>query len=549
MIAGTSSRVRVPMAYLAIVATACIGVATSMVAGAVVSYSNDRIAQLVFAKEANESLQGIQVQVASANDALFALRDLLDAADRPVSRGEFQGFAKRLRERFTGLRDTGWAPRITNAGRQAFEREVRGSGFPEFEIREGNAAGQLIRAIDRDVFFPILYPDPVQISAKVLGVDITFEPVRRRALLHSVLTRQPSSTPPLRLISGKGDINGFMSFLPVFGPDDASGEPRGVIYGVFEIAPMIENILRVTLHSKNISLYFYDPQKPPSDQLIYWHPATYRGAGLPIPTPAAMLKQLHWEGVLQLADQRWGVTFISESGLGAGLWQWPALLALAAGLTITAMVEAYLVMSMRRTAQLERLAEELRIAARTLEERGEKLAHVARHDPLTGLPNRMAFAEDALRIASGGPEKTHVAVLMLDLDRFKAVNDTMGHAAGDELLRKVADKLRENLRQGDIVARLGGDEFAIIQVNVRQPQAAETLARRLIEVLCQPYEIFGRHVEVGVSIGIATAEINEFEIDPMLRQAALQRQDQRARHLVLFHRADGPSHRHRPEIA
>jgi diguanylate cyclase (GGDEF)-like protein len=197
----------------------------------------------------------------------------------------------------------------------------------------------------------------------------------------------------------------------------------------------------------------------------------------------------------------------------------PALLPFALGLLITGMIEAYLLVSMRRTLQLERLTEELRVTAATLAERGEKLAHLVGHDPLTGLRNRSGFAEDAFQLASRSSDHTCVAVLMLDLDRFKAVNDTMGHAAGDLLLSEVALRLRENVREGDIVARLGGDEFVIVQAEESQLDAAEKLADRLVAALSRPYRIFDRDVDVGASIGVAICGGTELEIDHMLRRA------------------------------
>lgn len=519
LIAGPSGRTGYSIPYLAIVVTACIGTAISIAAGAFVVNMDSRIARLAFVKDADESLQAIQTQVAGANEALYALRDLFDAADRPIGRAEFQAFARRLRERFTGLRDTGWAPRVPQNDRAAFERGVQTSGFPDFVIKERTSAGQLSRAADRDVFFPILYPDPLQMTSKVIGVDLAFEPVRRGALLHSLETRQPAATPPLRLISGNGGINGFMSFLPVFGQDGTADEARGIVYGVFEIAPMIENILRTAPRSNDMQLYFYSLGGPSGDQLLYSHPPDNRGSDLPPQALTEVRKRPHWESVLHIANQTWAVIFVPPRGGDPGVGQWSAAIAVGIGLIITGLIVAYLAMSLRRTAQLERLTERLRITAKMLEEKGAKLAHVARHDPLTGLPNRMAFSEDTHRIVSDEPGHTHIAVLMLDLDRFKAINDTMGHAAGDMLLCKVADRLRGNLRLHDTVARLGGDEFAIVQVHVSQPDSAEILARRLVDVLCQPYELFDQEVEVGVSIGIAVARVTDAEIDVMLRHA------------------------------
>ena len=133
-----------------------------------------------------------------------------------------------------------------------------------------------------------------------------------------------------------------------------------------------------------------------------------------------------------------------------------------------------------------------------------RLAHMARHDQLTSLPNRLLFGEHVRTAVRRRLQDQSVAMLCLDVDRFKSVNDTLGHPAGDALLRAVADRLQACCREEDFVARLGGDEFAIVQVG-RQPQAASGLARRLIETMAEPFILIDHPVEVGISIGVALA--------------------------------------------
>ena len=125
------------------------------------------------------------------------------------------------------------------------------------------------------------------------------------------------------------------------------------------------------------------------------------------------------------------------------------------------------------------------------------LDQMARHDALTGLSNRTAVRDDvagALRRARRGQG---LAVLYLDLDRFKIVNDTLGHPVGDSLLCAVADRMRTVVRDTDTITRLGGDEFAIAQSGAEQPQSADALARRLVDSISEPYDI-GDHRAVVV---------------------------------------------------
>ena len=152
----------------------------------------------------------------------------------------------------------------------------------------------------------------------------------------------------------------------------------------------------------------------------------------------------------------------------------------------------------------------------------ERANHLALHDPLTGLPNRVLF-KDRLNIAmeSVKRERTCVAVLCLDLDHFKDVNDTLGHSAGDLLLQQFAHRLQDLTRGTDTVARLGGDEFAIVQVALGQPNEAEALCRRLIDMCKEPFLIEGSELYIGVSIGIALAPSDSTNQDDLLKYADL----------------------------
>jgi diguanylate cyclase (GGDEF)-like protein len=151
-----------------------------------------------------------------------------------------------------------------------------------------------------------------------------------------------------------------------------------------------------------------------------------------------------------------------------------------------------------------------------------EIAHLARHDALTNLPNRALFRDELRRaIANCSREGERVAVLCLDLDRFKPVNDTLGHAAGDELLQQVAIRLASCARAGDLAARLGGDEFGIIQPRVEDEGDAGMLAERIVQSLSAPYDVAGHRVTIGVSVGIAIGAGANGTPDELVHQADL----------------------------
>jgi len=133
-----------------------------------------------------------------------------------------------------------------------------------------------------------------------------------------------------------------------------------------------------------------------------------------------------------------------------------------------------------------------------------KISHLARYDELTGLPNRVNFRDEIERLLRVPHDADQLsALLFVDLDQFKQVNDTLGHPCGDQLLCAVADRLREMLRPEDFVARFGGDEFVVFQQNINSAEDAASLARRIVDHLSERYKIDNHLVEIGASVGIA----------------------------------------------
>jgi diguanylate cyclase (GGDEF)-like protein/PAS domain S-box-containing protein len=149
----------------------------------------------------------------------------------------------------------------------------------------------------------------------------------------------------------------------------------------------------------------------------------------------------------------------------------------------------------------------------------ERIVHLAHHDALTDLPNRVLFREQLDQALARVGRGELLSVLYLDLDLFKHVNDTLGHPVGDVLLKAVADRLRECVRGIDSVARLGGDEFAVIQASIERPSDAVALATRIGEALRAPYRLDGHEVMIDVSIGIAIAPLDATEGEELLKHA------------------------------
>lgn len=150
----------------------------------------------------------------------------------------------------------------------------------------------------------------------------------------------------------------------------------------------------------------------------------------------------------------------------------------------------------------------------------QRFQHLAHHDALTGLPNRLLF-EDRLQqtLAQASRQDQMVAVLFIDLDNFKAINDTQGHAVGDQLMRITAERLTGCVRSADTVARHGGDEFTALLVNITRIADAELVARKILDVLAQAFVIGGLELFITASIGIALYPADGIDTDTLTHHA------------------------------
>ena len=150
----------------------------------------------------------------------------------------------------------------------------------------------------------------------------------------------------------------------------------------------------------------------------------------------------------------------------------------------------------------------------------ERIAHLAKFDELTGLANRTQFREriTALLKEIEQPEN-RITIHLIDLDRFKTINDTLGHPIGDKLLKEVAARLTAVIGPADMITRFGGDEFVVMQIATERQQDARTMAQRLVRALKEPFEIEGHRIDIGASIGIAMAPHDGIDPDELLKKA------------------------------
>ena len=173
-----------------------------------------------------------------------------------------------------------------------------------------------------------------------------------------------------------------------------------------------------------------------------------------------------------------------------------------------------------RTAALQQMNVQLRSEIATREKSEADSRYLAFHDALTGLGNRRKFREELERsLVVWDPLHRPLAVMFVDLDGFKTINDTLGHSVGDQLLKNISDRLRNNLKDSDCIARFGGDEFAILQLDESQPAGCISLASQIIDIINQPSEIAGHEISIGASIGIVVPQAGVASPDEILKNA------------------------------
>jgi diguanylate cyclase (GGDEF)-like protein len=170
-----------------------------------------------------------------------------------------------------------------------------------------------------------------------------------------------------------------------------------------------------------------------------------------------------------------------------------------------------------------------------------QLAYIATHDALTGLPNRVLFNDRLnLALAQAQRHQQRLAVLLLDLDRFKDINDTLGHSVGDQFLRVAAKRLKGVLRKSDTLARMGGDEFLFLVTEISQPENATEVARKILDAFQEPFLVEGHEFHTTASIGVTIFPDDGTDADTLLKNSdiAMYIAKQKGRNNYQRHRAE-----------
>jgi diguanylate cyclase (GGDEF)-like protein len=365
--------------------------------------------------------QVLRAATQAESQAALSISQLASAAafyqtEEDISRHEFEVMADSLLER-GALSSTAFIEAVRRPERVSFERS---NGYPIVERRPPRA---FRRADEGRLYFPLTHAEVDQGAVGVpLGYDVGTDPVRKTHLLRARDTGRADATSVVRLSSGGTGINVFRPVYEDGAPTDSVGQRRSALIGfaagafqVSDLATAAEAVLPSRVDAQLIE-------------------GGRRVAGEPFSREDATAAPV------QIADRTWLLVVPDPSRPGVAL---PVLMAVL-GLALAALLGSLVVIWSRN-------------------ERMQVLQQQASHDPLTGLKNRRRFDEDLrTELARSRREGTEGGLLMLDLDNFKQVNDTLGHPIGDQVIGEIAGVLRGRTRETDVLARLGGDEFAIV---------------------------------------------------------------------------------------
>jgi diguanylate cyclase (GGDEF)-like protein len=450
-----------------------------------------------------------------ALDVISGFRALFEADDQ-VSRADFHRHAlnMRLPERFPGVVAIQFAPLVPAGSRAAFEAMVRADtaldprGYPDYAI---HPAGE------RPFTLPNLYNEPMAGNEAAFGHDTAAEPSRRRVMERSRDSGEAAASPPLALLQGETGFTirhaVYRRGAPLWTVEQRRAAFIGQITGVFRAAEMISPLLRDHLRDYRIRIEDRGAvgAAESAPQLLF----DSQPPGSPAAAPA-LLPAEQQEKAVAVAGRLWRIT-LTGPGSVAHLAPLPLVMLLGGGaLTLAALwLLQAVARHQRSTAAL-----------------AQRLTHQAQHDALTGLPNRLLLDQrlaEALERAAGcaagqaagraGQASGRLALIFIDLDRFKAINDRLGHAAGDAVLQTVASRLRHALRPGDTVARLGGDEFVVLLPDLPAGIAWRGVAERLHRLIGQPMEHAGQILSVGASLGAAQFPEDGRDAETLMRHA------------------------------
>ncbi len=457
--------------------------------------------------------------------ALFATKDSVD-------RQKWRTYTEALQIRgaFPGVKAIGFIQLIPASELAAHVSRIRGEGFPKYAVHPDGK---------RSTYTSIIYIEPFRDrNLQMLGFDMLTEPVRRAAMESARDTGRATLSGKVGLTeeTGTGIQTGTLMYVPVYHnsmPKDTPEQRRGAligwVYGGYYMKDFMSGILHEwgNHEGKLIDLKIYDGSQATPAALLFGDTHDYH-------TP------LHQRRTIEFNGHQW-LLALDQSTAAPAIWYMSAWGVLIGGLTLSALLFGLLlfILNMRdknsqleitnlelasKEAEIARKAEELATINKDLASQVE-MESLAFYDPLTNLPNRrLLFDRLTQKLASSVRTHEYGALFFIDLDHFKILNDTYGHAIGDLLLQRVGERLSGNIRSSDTAARLGGDEFVLLLSDLSRDHTdairqAQVAGNKLLKTLSAPYQLGESTHHITASVGITIFGNLPIIAEDLLQQA------------------------------
>lgn len=459
------------------------------------------LTQLQFSRTASQRVELIHARLSETENALESLQQLF-VLHPSLTREQFRQFSTHFLQEISGLQAMGFIKPIAQIDRDSYEKEITNSGFPSFEITDRLDGNQLIRAKEANEYYAITYIEPLVPNLRALGLNVLSVPVARFALGRATTISQAIMTAPFILTQETGVQKGTVMYQAV---RNTSGALIGFVYVAVRVGDLVTSALE-NAPLKGISLCIYDDLVPMAE------------GALAIGNDLCLKPhRVSFEEVKIIGERRWRILLFANKDYLGEIRPGRIDYQIFGVITATLLFMSFVLLSSGQRRRVEALVDE---RTSDLEAASEQLHLLAYYDQLTGLPNRSRLMELSPALLSDAQQKQkRVALLYIDIDHFKRINDSLGHAAGDRLLVQVAERFNQALRGSDSLARLGGDEFVALATGLDNLAQAEIIAEKLVSALSKPMQLMQHDITVNVSIGIAVFPDHGTRIDSLLQYA------------------------------
>jgi len=473
-----------------------------------------------FNRDADQVDQLLRSRLEAQLDVVLSLSQAQALAPAD-SASSWQRLAQPWLQRFPGTQNLAWSPAVYALSRAAFEHQ----GLQDHPIMARNAAGGLFVSPSRPMYLPLQLIDPLDNNRQAYGLDILSSPPLARALKQTLLSGQPAASAGLRLVQESGAQRGIVLYQSVRQPVGAARDGRlvGVVSSVFRMDDVLGVVQRrATRHAIDICL---------ADESI---PASIERLAGPerCELAAWLARGPHVISRFNFAGRHWVLRLRANASYLAGLRSWLEWTLFVVGWAISGLLGAFLLISTGytrrvetevavRTNQLAQSNEQLQQQLDATQKAEVRVEFLAMHDSLTGLLNRACWLMRAQQLMSEAQSSLQrFAVLFLDLDEFKTVNDSLGHPVGDKLLVQIARRLLLPLPAGSLLGRHGGDEFVVL-LPYDDLEQVQTICQDLLATFLRSVVVDQHELHTTASIGVALFPQDGSDPDTLLQHADL----------------------------